>query len=180
MPQSSVNDGLYRVGGMYGSAYRGGVLLSDAIEVTVAVEVNRIEVPLVGTTKQGYKPGRESREGSIRIQKIDTTWELEVFQFLTQGLEERRRNRDAGQPSLRPFSLQIGFNDPDALGKETWQLEGCLIWRMPLGFSITDDIVDREYPLTWENERPLETYVRTGGLDPATGLPAVSRPHSVQ
>jgi hypothetical protein len=37
-------------------------------------------------------------------------------------------------------------------------LENCQIWRMPLGFSITDDIIDREFPLTWENERPLDAF----------------------
>jgi hypothetical protein len=174
MPVSSVNEGLYRFGGMYGAAYRDQQLLAEAVEVTGAVEINRIEVPLVGQTKQGYKPGRESREGSIRIQKMDTKWELEIFQFLSQGLAQRRANRDAGVPSLRPFSLVLEYDDPDALGVERWQLDGCLIWRMPLGFSIGDDIVDREFPLTWEDERPLKAFRRTGTY--TNGIPDVEYP----
>lgn len=181
MPEaiSSVNEGLWRLGGMYGSAYRGLDQLAEVVEVTGAVEINRLEVPLVGKTKQGYKPGRESREGTLRIQKIDTKWELEIFRFLSAGLDERRAARDARTPIIRPFNLVLEYDDPDALGVEKWQLEGCLIWRMPLGFSITDDIVDREFPLTWENERPLKAFVADTKRVGADGLPEVTYPYPV-
>lgn len=162
---SSVNEGLFRYGGMYGAAYRNMELLADVVEVSGAVEIARIDVPLVGKTKQGYKTGRESREGTLRIQKIDATWELEIYQFLSQGLDERRAARDAGNPVLRPFTLLVEFDDPDALGVEKWQLDGCLLWRMGVGFSITDDIVDREFPLTWETEKPLKAFKAITGPD---------------
>jgi hypothetical protein len=172
----SVNEGLYRVGGMYGQALRGGTVLAEAVEVTVAVEINRIEVPLVGSTKQGYKPGRETREGTINIQKIDSRWELEVYQFLSQSLATRRLARGTTAGALRPFTMLLQYDDPDALGFESWQLDGCLLWRMQLGFSITDDIVNREFPLTWESEKPLVAFRRTGGIVDATGLPAIEQP----
>jgi hypothetical protein len=175
---TSVNEGLWRFGGMYGSAWRDGRQLSEAVELSATVEINRLDVPLVGTTKQGYKTGRESREGTLNIQKIDTAWELEIFEFLTQNLDDRRRKRDLGEPALRPFSLYVEFDDPDALGYEAWHLQGCLLWRMMLGFSITDDITQREYPLTWEKETPISTFRRLPGqTDPNTGLPAVEYPH---
>jgi hypothetical protein len=173
----TANEGLYRVGGMYGAAYRNGALLAEAVECTVAVEVNRIEVPLVGSTKMGYKPGRESREGTINVQKIDTAWELEVFGFLSQSLTQRRALRGTAGGALRPFSLMLEFDDPEALGYEAWQLDGCLLWRMQLGFSITDDIVNREFPLTWESERPLSAFHRTGAIAPS-GLPAITYDYS--
>lgn len=165
---AGVTDALRRFGGMYGEAYRDQELLSEAVEVTGAVEVNRIEVPLVGQTKQGYKPGRESREGTMRIQKIDSKWELELYRFLSTSLAQRRANR--GQ-SLRTFDLSLRIDDPEAYDYEEWQLENCQIWRMPLGFSITDDIIDRELPLTWENERPLHAFT----VD-AAGTPTVFTP----
>lgn len=173
----SVNEGLLRYGGMYGAAYGpSGNVLAEVVEVTAAVEVNRIEVPLVGTTKQGYKTGRETREGTINIQKIDSKWEMELFRFLSQGLEARRRARDTGDHTmLRPFNLVIGFDDPDALGREKWLLEGCLLWRMTIGFSITDDIVNREFPLTWEHETPLEAFVRGPDVD---GFPTAQKVYS--
>lgn len=162
-PTLSVSEALYRYGGMYGAAYRNGRLLSEMVEVTAQIERGRIEVPLVGQSRQGYKPGRESRTGNISIQKIDTFWELEVRQFLHASVAERRRNRDRGIPNAQPFSLQIEFDDPDALGIEKWQLDGCLLWTMPLGFSITDDIVNRQFDLTWEDETPLYAFRRVVG-----------------
>jgi hypothetical protein len=157
------NPGLFRFSGMYGAAYRmtaneAPSLLSEVIEVSGAAEINRIEMPLVGQTRNGFKPGRESREGTLRLQKIDTRWEFEVWQFMSQGLAQRRANRDKGLPNLRPFTIQFEYDDPDAVGIEKWQLNGCLIWRLPLGFAITDDVVEREFPLTWESEQPVYAF----------------------
>jgi Phage tail tube protein len=171
IPATSTNEGLFRFSGMYGSAWRDGVQLGDVVEASGAVEINRVEVPLVGRTNQGYKAGRETREGTMRIQKMDTAWEMEVYQYLSLGLQQRRRNRDAGFPSLRHFDLQLEYDDPDALGIEKWVLHACLLWRMPIGFSITDDLVDREFPITWESEEPIYAFSVTRG---ATGMPAPS------
>ena len=155
---AGITDALRRMGGMYGSAWRDGVQLSDAVEVSGAVEVNRIEVPLVGQTKQGYKAGRETREGTLRIQHIDARWELEIYEFLSTSLAARRAR--VGRPRRRsaPFDLKLEIDDPEAYGYEAWQLENVQIWRMPVGFSITDDILEREFPITWENERPLNAF----------------------
>lgn len=146
----AATDALRRFGGMYGSAYRDNELLADVVEVNGNIEVNRIEVPLVGQTKQGYKSGRESRQGNIRIQKIDAAWEKELYDFIAnrQQVGSGYRTRTA----LRPFDLVIRVDDPEAWDYEEWSLTGCQIWRIPVGFSITDDIIDREFPLTWESE----------------------------
>lgn len=155
---AGILDAMRRYGGMYGSAFRNERELAEVVEVSGAVEINRVEIPLVGQTKQGYKPGRESREGSIRIHKIDTFWEIEIYQWLSQGLATRRANRD---PAARQFDLKLQVNDPEAYDVESWLLSGCMIWRLPLGFSITDDIIDREFPFTWESEKPVDAFVVT-------------------
>lgn len=166
---ASITDALRRMGGMYGSAWRDGFQIAEAVEVSGAVEVNRIEVPLVGTTKQGYKTGRETREGTLRIQKIDARWELEIYSFLSAGLAARRANRGTANATLRTFDLKLEIDDPDAYGYEAWQLENVQIWRMPIGFAITDDILEREFPITWENERPINAFtydVKSGAVVP--------------
>lgn len=174
MPDISLNEGLYRIGGMYGNVMRDGKVLAEVTEITATVEINRIEIPLVGSTRQGYKPGRESREGTFRVQKIDTYWELEVYKFFSQSLADRRAKRGTAEGAQRPFQLQINLDDPDSLGLESWQLNGCLLWRMPIGFSITDDLIDREFPFTWETETPLSAYhMDRQGKNDATGFPAV-------
>jgi hypothetical protein len=181
MAESTTNSGIYRIGGQYGEV-RGQVgpggarTLAEVTEINCTVEVNRIDMPLVGTTKTGYKPGRESREGSFSIQKIDSSWELEVLRYLSQNLSARRTARRAGQYNggLRPFQLQIALDDPDALGYETITLHGCLIWRLPMGFNIGDDIITREFPITWEYETFDESFTRTNNVD-ANSRPTVSQ-----
>ena len=141
---SGIQSALSRYGGMYGSAYIGSELLADVVEVSGNIEVNRIQVPLVGTTTQGYKAGRETREGNIKIQKVDSFWETKLLTFL--------QARATGTAQSPTFNLVLKHDDPDAHGSEVWNLFGCQIWRVPIGFSITDDIIDREFPLTWERE----------------------------
>jgi hypothetical protein len=160
---AAAQEGLLVFSGMYGSAWRDGKLLADVIECSGAVEINRVDVPMVGTERLGHKPGRQTREGVMRVQKRDASWETEVYNFLSQSLDERRAARDAGKAQMRPFSLVLEYDDPYALGRERWQLDGVLIWRLPMGFSIGDDQVEREFPITWETERPLETFRREVG-----------------
>jgi hypothetical protein len=166
---SSITDALIRYGGMYGQAERNGHLLAEVVTVAANAEIARVNVPLVGQTKQGYKPGRETREGTLTIQKIDTHWELELYQFMSASLAARRAARGTQQAITlqRQFSIVIAIDDPDTWGRESWRLDGCLIWRLPLGFSITDDIVNREFPLTWEDEVPVDAFVVS--TDPAGG-----------
>lgn len=156
-------DGLYVFSGMYGSAWRDGKMLADVIEFSGNVAINRVDVPIVGSERTGHKPGRQTRDGTMRVQKRDAGWEMEVYNFLSQSLNDRRSARDSGSPMMRPFSLIIEYDDPYTLGRERWQLDGVLIWQLPLGFSIGDDSVERDYPVTWETERPLETFVTAVG-----------------
>lgn len=165
---SDTTQGLYRFSGMYGEARDStGELLSEVVEVSGTVEIARIEVPLVGQTSNGLKPGRETRTGTLRLQKVDTTWEMKVYDFLSQSLDERRRRRDSGEQSLRPFTITFEYDDPDAVAIEKWKLEGCMIWSLPLGFSITDDVVERDYPLTWERETPVYAFTTKRTTTPA-------------
>lgn len=151
-------EAIERFGGMYGSAFKDGVELLDAVEVSGATDIQRIDMPLVGKTSVGYKPGRESSEGTLRIQKVDALWEMFVYKFLSQSLAERRAQRGTQYATNRLFNLKIQYDDPESGGREVWQLNGCQIWRLTLGFSIADEGVEREYPLTWEGAKPIETF----------------------
>lgn len=162
---TSVNEGLWRFSGMYGEARRDGAFLGDVTEVSGTVEIQQIEVPLVGRLQTQHKRGRETRTGTLRVQKMDAKWEMEIYRALSQSLDDRRAIRDlpANQkPTVipgAPFSLIIDYDDPDALGVERWQLDGVQLWRLTLGFAMTEDLVEREYPMTWERETPLDAFV---------------------
>ena len=162
-------EGRHRMSGIYGSAWRNGQLLAEVVEVNAPVELGRIEVPLVGTPDVGHKPGGVSREGTMRIHKVDSAWELELYNILSQSLEQRRAARDAGNATLPEFSIVLKIDDPDALGVERWQLDGVRLWRLTLGFSRGDEITEREYPITWRTEKPLTAFKATTN---AAGQPA--------
>lgn len=153
-------EALFRMSGMYGSAWRDNVMLAEVIQVVAEVTINQVSVPIVGSTRDGHKPGRETRTGTINIQKIDSKWETEIWNFMSAGLEERRAQRDdpnTTRPS-RTFDIHLKQDDPDALGLEEWVLHDCQIWSLPLGMDIGVDVIERQYPLTWESEEPLYAF----------------------
>jgi hypothetical protein len=162
------NAGEFRISGIWGSAWDSQArLISEMVEVVSAVELGRIAVPLVGSMREGHKQGRETREGTMRVQKIDATWELNVYKILSQSVQERRRMRDGALERFDPeFSIVLKYDDPESLGVERWQLDGVRIWRLPLGFNIADELVEREYPITWEAETPLTAFKIVPGSNP--------------
>lgn len=174
----ALDEGSYRFSGMWGAAYDGPNLIKDMIEVSAPLEIGRIAVPLVGTQDEGQKQGRNTREGTISIQKKDTAWELLVYKYSSKSIEERRALRNAGRRAENDpsFNLIIAYDDPEALWIEKWVLTGVRIWRLTLGFSLSDELVNREYPITWRNELPLETFKEShaGGQAVAKRIDTVS------
>lgn len=150
----------YRISGVFGTAYRAGRLLADTVEVSAPVAINKITVPAVGTLDEGYKRGRVTREGTLTIAKIDTSWEQEVYAILSQSDDAIRAARDAGNPINPAFSIVLKLDDPEALGVERWQMDGCRLWNFDMGFSQSDDITQRQFQLSWESERPLTAFTR--------------------
>ena len=169
------SEGLYRVSGMYGYVIMDGHVRAEITNVTATITVAKIEMPLVGATRMGIKPGRETRDGTFNVQKVDSHWEKYVYSYLSQNLADRRKARGTIAGSMRSFALQVWLDDPDALGYEVWQFNGCLIWDLPLGFDITADVIDKSFSFGWETEKPLESYeIIQGRTNPVTGQPAIS------
>lgn len=163
------NEGALRFSGMWGAAYRDGKLLMEVVEVSGQVSINRVDVPLVGRSTTGHKRGRETREGQLTVQKIDSKWEMEIYSLIALSVSDRRAARDSGQPITTAFNLQLEYDDPDALGEEKWQLNSVQLWDLPLGFNIGDDLVSRQFTMTWESETPIKVF--TAITDSATGAP---------
>lgn len=168
------NTGKNVISGIYGSAYRDGQQLLEVIEFQAPVEIGRIAVPQVGTAKEGRKRGRETREGNMIVHKYDSKWDLFVFQSVLSTSEAARRSaRDDPSVSLPSdsFSLVLSLNDPEAVGVERWQLNEVRLWRLPLGINIGDELTQREYPITWEDEFPLTAFLKTTN---SSGRPAAN------
>lgn len=175
MAEVGSSEGLYRLSGMYGYVIMDGFVRAEITNVAATITIAKIEMPLVGATRMGIKPGRETREGTFNVQKVDTHWEKYIYGYLSQSLSQRRAARGTQAGMMRSFSMQVWLDDPDALGFEVWQLNGCLIWDLPLGFNITDDVIDKSFSFGWETERPLESFeIVQGQTNPVTGQPAVT------
>lgn len=168
------SEGLYRFGGMYGYVIMDGYVRAEITNVTCTITIAKIEIPLVGTTRMGIKPGRETREGTFNIQKIDSYWEDYIHSYMDLSLAQRRAARGTQAGSMRAFAMQVWLDDPDALGAEVWQLNGCMLWDLPFGFNITDDSIEKSFSFGWETEKPLQTFeIIQGQQNPVTGQPAI-------
>lgn len=167
MATETFANALRRMGGMWASVWDDtGSMLTDVVRVTATVARNRIEVPLVGQQKIGYKPGRISMEGSLAFQKVDTGWELRVYNAMTLDVDALRAARDAGQFGELDgtFNLKLSQDDPHAFGKEVWQAIGCQLWQMELTVDTSEDFVQREIPLTLGDVKPIKTFTVDNGI----------------
>lgn len=166
MASETFANALRRHGGMWGSAWRDGRMLTDVVQVTGTTARGRIEIPLVGQQTVGYKPGRLSSEGSLVFQKVDTGWELDVFNAITLDVDELRARRDRGEFGTLDgtFDLLLKNDDPHSFGKEVWMLIGCQIWQLDVGINIADEFIQREIPLTYERAVPQRTYRVVDGV----------------
>lgn len=150
---------------MWGSCWRDGRLLTDVVQVTGTTQRGRIEIPLVGQQSVGHKPGRQSSEGSIVFQKVDTGFELDVYNAMTLDVEELRKRRDAGEFGTLDgtFDLLLKHDDPHAFGKEVWRVVGCQVWQLDIGINVTDDFIQRELPMTYVKAEPVKSFRVTDG-----------------
>lgn len=166
MASETFANALRRYGGMWGSAWRDGLMLTDVVQVTGTTQRARIEVPLVGQQRTGFKPGRMSSEGSIAFQKISTDWELDAYNAMTMDIDELRARRDRGEFGTLDgtFDIQLKHDDPHSFGKEVWTLRGCQIWQLDVGINVADDFISREIPLTYDEAVPQKTFRVTNGV----------------
>ncbi len=176
MPDTGSSEGLYRFSGMYGYVLMDGAVRAEITNVTATITIAKVEIPLVGSTRMGIKPGRETRDGTFTVQKVDSHWEKFVYGYLSQSLAQRRAARGSQAGMMRAFAMQVFLDDPDALGYEVWQLNGCLIWDLALGFDITTDVIDKSFTFGWESEKPLESFEINYPIvpNPITGQPSVT------
>jgi hypothetical protein len=175
----AVNEGSYRISGRYGEAFMipsegPPIKLIEATAVEFAVEIGQTDVPIPGKNTTGTKDGPETYTGTMTVQKLDSRFENLVFPFLHMNIDERRRQRDAGQRTTRTLTLQTWLDDPDALGAEGWQLEGVRLSRLAGGYNIADELTNREHPFRFDRLRKIQAFERIGNqFDAATGLPAI-------
>lgn len=139
-----------RIDGMYGEVWVDQQWWADCIEITGTITSERRQVNPAGSTNTYHKRGRTSREGSFRLDKVDSRLEKQFITSANKDLATRRATR--GTPWFPKFNMLIVLDDPDAWGREEIICAGCELWTMPLGFSIAE-LRTTELQFTWDYEQ---------------------------
>lgn len=141
-----------RIDGEYGEVFHEGKYAADIVEIQGRIAIERREIPRAGQTSSVTRRGRVSREGTIRISKVDSRFESLIIKWANYTTKERREARAQGTELYRDTWLTIKLDDPDSWGSEELQLFGVKFWEIPIGFT-QGDLIDRELPMTWEREQ---------------------------
>lgn len=156
--------------GRSGTAWRDAFMLGEVTAVDWDVEIEQIEVLIAGTWRNEMIPGAETRRGTFRHQDIDDRFKLEVWRYV-RDRSNAVRGPVGSITSLPPeFNLIVKIDDLHAPGATRWELIGCQLYTYSGGYSNDDDILTREVPFSFRDDRPLDAieYTKDGII---TGTP---------
>lgn len=123
------------------------------------VNITQVPVIIAGSWRNEQKPGPEDRVGTFMVQDVDDHWTLRVYKFIVA-----RRNGDRTAAFFPEFSIITMIDDIGAPQATRWQLDGCQLFTYAGGFDQAVDLLTRQIPFTFREERPLDAfeYTNTG------------------
>jgi hypothetical protein len=131
-------------------------MLGEVIALEWNVTVAQIPVVIAGTWRNAQKPGVEERAGTYRVQDVHDKWALRVWRFV-----RARRDGDRSAASMPEFQLVTKIDDIGAPDVTQWQLDGCNLFEYSGGGSQEDDLLIREIPFSFFDDRPLHAWEYT-------------------
>lgn len=161
-----------QIDGNYGEIFHNGHFQADLRDFSGRLAIERREIPRAATNTMVYRRGRITRDGSVRIGKVDSRWENVFVQYANMSAEEKRQRRAAGIPIIVDSQLLIKLDDPESWGAEEMVLFGVKFWEVGIGFTM-DTLTERDIPVTWQAEAIPKAIPRPGNHQGAAGqLPA--------
>jgi len=145
--------GTTRRSGRAGKVYENGRLQGEIVSIEWTVEVEQVAVTIAGSYRDEVKPGGETRRGTLRVQDVHDKWLLRVWRFL----DARRRNDRAGAQSPY-FDITTVLDDIGAPAATRWLLIGCQLFQYDGGHSQEDDLITRDIPFTFRDDKPLDAF----------------------
>jgi hypothetical protein len=138
--------------GRSGTAWREGNMLGEVTQVNFDVTLQQIDVPLAGSWRNGQTAGLETRTGTLQHQDIDDRFKLEVWNYI-----QARRNGDrSAHPPI--FDLVVVIDDVGAPQATRWMLQECQLYTYSGGYSNEDDLITRQIPFSFVDDRPLDAF----------------------
>lgn len=148
--------GRARRSGRSGTVWENARHLGEVIAVEWNVNVQQISVVIAGTWRNEMKPGVEERAGTFRVQDVHDKWALKVWRFV-----RARRDGDRSAAAFPEFSLVTKLDDIGAPDQTRWQLDGCTLFEYSGGHSQEDDLLIREIPFSFRDDKPLHAWEYT-------------------
>lgn len=142
-----------RRSGRAGTVWINGRMHGEIVAVEWGREAEQVAVAQPGKWQDGAKPGGEAARGTFRYQDVDDRWRLFVYRFF-----KARREGDRAAAEFPTFDIITKIDDIGAPMATRWLLEGCQLFQYDGGSSQDDDILIRDVPFTFENDRPLDAF----------------------
>jgi hypothetical protein len=150
-----------RIDGNYGEVFHQGKYQGDILDISGRIAIERRELPRAGTNTMVYRRGRITREGTVRLGKVDSRFEALIINYASKSAAEHRAARGQGRPVFPDTEFTIKIDDPDSWGSEEIKISGVKIWEIGIGFT-SGDMLERDLPITWHTEQLLHAIPRPG------------------
>jgi hypothetical protein len=111
---------------------------------------------IAGAWRNETKPGVEERAGTFRVQDVHDKWALRVWRFI-----RARRDGDRTANAFPVFSVVTKLDDIGAPDQTRWQLDDCELFQYSGGHAQEDDILIREIPFSFRDDKPLHAFEYT-------------------
>jgi hypothetical protein len=148
--------GRARRSGRAGTVWEQARHLGEVIAVEWNVNVQQIPVVIAGAWRNETKPGVEERAGTFRVQDVHDKWALRVWRFV-----RARRDGDRSAAAFPVFSLVTKLDDIGAPDQTRWQLDDCQLFEYSGGHAQEDDLLIREIPFSFRDDKPLHAFEYT-------------------
>lgn len=148
--------GRARRSGRSGTVWENARHLGEVFAVEWNVNVEQIPVVIAGAWRNEQKPGVEERAGTFRVQDVHDKWALRVWRFI-----RARRDGDRSAASFPEFSIVTKLDDIGAPDQTRWQLDDCQLFQYSGGHSQEDQLLIREIPFSFRDDRPLHAFEYT-------------------
>lgn len=132
-----------------------GSFLGNVTAVQWSVVADQVDVLIPGSWRNSQIPGAEARAGSITYQDVDDYYRMLVFNFF-----EARRQGDFG--ATAPI-FNVNTTLAGGVKLSSWSLHQCRLYSYDGGYSNSDDVMERELAMSFDDDGPTAAFQFTSG-----------------
>lgn len=140
--------------GRSGTVWIGGRMRGEIVNIEWGREAEQITVPIAGNYRDEQVPGAETGTGTFRYQDVDDYFRLYVWRWF----EARRRGDRSVAAEFPEFDVITKIAHMGSPADTRWLLTGCQLFRYDGGFGVGDDLLERDVPFTFREDRPLDAF----------------------